>query len=94
MLLSRVLILLTSILLISESVFSFSNHRKTISFSRKIKPTDIGRNNKHKKYLGKLSFMNLWYLILILGYDQINQFYKALEKKHSFAEIGETTIKW
>ena len=28
--------------------------------------------------------------ILILAYDQINQFYKALEKKHSFSEIGET----
>ena len=31
--------------------------------------------------------------ILILAYDQINQFYKALEKKHSFSEIGEAMRK-
>ena len=92
---SRVLILLTNILLISESVLSLSNRRKTISFSRKIKPSGIGRS-KHKKYLGSLIesvhvFMPSFRIhILILAYDQINQFYKALEKKHSFSEIGET----
>ena len=88
---SRVLILFTNILLISESVLSFSNHRKNISFSRKIKPSGIGRS-KHKKYLGSLSLFlpNFRIYILILAYDQINQFYKALENKHSFCEIGET----
>ena len=93
---SRVLILLTDILLISESVLSLSNQRKKpISFSRKIKPSGIGRS-KHKKYLGSLIesvhvFMPSFRIhILILAYDQINQFYKALEKKHSFSEIGET----
>ena len=89
---SRVLILLNNILLISESVLSFSNQRKKpISFSRKIKPSGIGRS-KHKKYLGLLSLFkpSFGIYILILAYDQINQFYKALEKKHSFSEIGET----
>ena len=92
---TRVLILLTSISLISESVLSFSNYRKTNSFSRKIKTTDIGRKSKHKKYLGR--FNDIYQIIdmyfpFMLAYDQINQFYKKLGKKHSYSEIGGTVI--
>ena len=95
MLMTRVLILLTSISLISESVLSFSNYRKTNSFSRKIKTTDIGRKSKHKKYLGR--FNDIYQIIdmyfpFMLAYDQINQFYKKLGKKHSYSEIGGTVI--
>ena len=94
MLVTRVLILLTSISLISESVLSFSNYRKTNSFSRKIKPTGIGRKSKHKKYLGRFNCIKLlMYFPFILAYDQINQFYKKLGKKHSYSEIGVTVIK-
>ena len=85
-----ILVSLSSLLRISETIPYFSHDQKAKRLTRDIEHFDIQRGKKHKEYLGELFKMSYkYYAAPNYGYDKINNFYKALEKKHSFSKIGE-----